>query len=345
MGSLLPLPGQAPKYAQLYILDKDVANEEWRRRNSNLDPSVMLDLDTMLQEHNPFVQLYKKAHQIMAEKPPEEQANVQAQIILADGTDPRRYNLPTTEEVAAIIPGSGEQELNQHRDIILRLQGGGLRRISQIHPLYSPLHYVLLFPRGDQGWHTNIPMHGPNTNGKKVTQRCYYAHRLFPRLIEPDTIFRGERLFQQYVVDAWASVEQSELFWVQNNQKKIRADLYQGLKDVVEDSYGSDNVVDMAQQGKRIVLPSSHSGSPRHMFQLFQDSMAICRRYQKPDLFVTMTANPKWPEIQDELLKIHSLNNEPGRHQTAPDRPDIVARVFHQKKEALLKEIKDGMFL
>ena len=61
------------------------------------------------------------------------------------------------------------------------------------------------------------------------------------------------------------------------------------------------------------------------MTQLFQDTMAICRHFHKLDLFLTMTANPKWPEI------IHSLF--PG--QTATHRSDIVSRVFEQKKKAL----------
>jgi len=62
--------------------------------------------------------------------------------------------------------------------------------------------------------------------------------------------------------------------------------------------------------------------------------MAICKHFHKPDLFLIMTANPKWPEI------IHSLF--PG--QTATDRPDIVSRVFEQKKKALLKLIDNGFF-
>ena len=62
--------------------------------------------------------------------------------------------------------------------------------------------------------------------------------------------------------------------------------------------------------------------------------MAICRHFHKPNLFLTMTANPKWPEI------IHSLF--PG--QPATDRPDIVSRVFEQKKKALLKLINNGFF-
>jgi len=56
-------------------------------------------------------------------------------------------------------------------------------------------------------------------------------------------------------------------------------------------------------------------GSPRFMTQLFQNAIAICRHFHKPDLFLTMTANSKWPEI------IYSLF--PG--QTATDHPDIVS--------------------
>ena len=45
-----------------------------------------------------------------------------------------------------------------------------------------------------------------------------------------------------------------------------------------------------------------------------------------------MTCNPEWPEIQKELL--------PG--QKWPDRPDLVARVFKIKLDALVKEINSG---
>lgn len=73
--------------------------------------------------------------------------------------------------------------------------------------------------------------------------------------------------------------------------------------------------------GKRIVLPSSFPGSPRAMIQDFQDAMAIVAKYGKPDLFQTITCNPGWREIKENL--------EPG--QTASDRPDLIARVFKLK--------------
>ena len=59
--------------------------------------------------------------------------------------------------------------------------------------------------------------------------------------------------------------------------------------------------------------------------------MAITRKFGKPDLFITFTCNPKWPEIQSSLFS-----------DEAPlDRPDICARVFKIKSDSLLKDIKE----
>lgn len=71
------------------------------------------------------------------------------------------------------------------------------------------------------------------------------------------------------------------------------------------------------------------------MQQRFQDAMAIARRFRKVDIFMTVTANPQWEEITRELL--------PG--QTSYDRPDLVARVFQMKKQAILEDIQaNGIF-
>ena len=72
---------------------------------------------------------------------------------------------------------------------------------------------------------------------------------------------------------------------------------------------------DIGPLGRKLILPSSYVGSSRFMTQLFRDAMAICRHFHKPDLFLTMTTNSKWPEI------IHSLFSG----QTATDHPDIVS--------------------
>ena len=63
--------------------------------------------------------------------------------------------------------------------------------------------------------------------------------------------------------------------------------------------------------------------------------MAIAQYYQKIDLFITMTANPHWAEVERELL--------PG--QEPSDRPELITRVFRLKKDTLLQDImKNGIF-
>ena len=112
------------------------------------------------------------------------------------------------------------------------------------------------------------------------------------------------------------------------NQKQLRADLYQNIADTLLES-------DVDKVGRSVILPASHIGSPRDQHSQFQDAMAIVRRYGKPDLFVTFTCNPAWPEILEHL--------EEG--QKAEDRPDIVNRIFQLKLAALENEIiEEGIF-
>ena len=85
----------------------------------------------------------------------------------------------------------------------------------------------------------------------------------------------------------------------------------------------------LENMGTRVILPSTVTQSPRYFNQLYQDSMAMVRRYGKPDLFITMTCNPKWDEITRELLP----------NQVPNDRPDIIARVFMSKLTSLMDDL------
>jgi hypothetical protein len=123
----------------------------------------------------------------------------------------------------------------------------------------------------------------------------------------------GKRLYQEWGVDQYSKVESQWLFYIHNNQDPLRAAIYGGVADVV-----ANNDANIDNLGRLIVLPSSFIGGHRHMAQLYQDSMAIVRQYGKPDLFSTMTCNPKWEEIVSAL--------KPGK--IANDRPDLVTRVF-----------------
>jgi len=61
-------------------------------------------------------------------------------------------------------------------------------------------------------------------------------------------------------MDVYATIEQNRLRYLRLNQKKLCADLYQGLQDAI---VASDN--NATTIGQRIILPSSFTGSPCHM--------------------------------------------------------------------------------
>ncbi|KAF9221061.1 hypothetical protein BS17DRAFT_797303 [Gyrodon lividus] len=90
MGSLIPNEGHDPCYAQ----------------------QTLADLHDMLFNFHPYVNIYKQAYQ---------HPDLHVQLHFTEGTDARRYNLPTINEIAAIIPGDGSEALNENHDIVLQL--------------------------------------------------------------------------------------------------------------------------------------------------------------------------------------------------------------------------------
>ncbi|XP_034936444.1 uncharacterized protein [Chelonus insularis] len=172
-------------------------------------------------------------------------------------------------------------------------------------PNVEPLVYSLFYPHGTKGWHKDISCVNKN---KSITRNAYIKYRLAIRN-DFNKFLLGRRLFQQWVVDSYVKIEKDRIRYCKNNQKQLRVETYQGLIDYSHKKSNDTN----SQIGKMIILPSSFINSPRSMLQLYQDSMAIVRKYGKPDIFLTMTCNPKWLEIEENLL--------PG--QTVADRPDL----------------------
>jgi hypothetical protein len=335
-GPLHPTANNTPAFAQLFFYDPDEATTTRNAQHPQLNGQLLRLLTDMLHDCNPFISLYKTANEQLRSNTVSQRdlrvlLNPRMQLILEAGADRRRNNLPTSTEVAAIIINN-EYDLPCERDIVLTERRDGteqsyLRRISQNHAAYMPLHYVLLFPYGELGFHWGLTVNAISRARvrTRLCQRAFYRYRLHVRNDVFFVLHRGGRLFQQYVVDAWASCDANKLDWLRNNQNNIRADVYNGLADNLR----RDNV-DAATLGRRFILPSSYTGGARFMQKLFQDSMTIVRHFGRPTLFITFTANPNWSEIRDEL--------EPG--QTATDRPDIVARVFQMKAKQLIEDVK-----
>ena len=67
------------------------------------------------------------------------------------------------------------------------------------------------------------------------------------------------------------------------------------------------------------------------MRQKMHDIIAISNSPGHPDIFVTMTFHPNWPEIQNALLL----------DQRADDRPELCDHVFRMELKILLKHLKE----
>ncbi|CAN7111832.1 unnamed protein product, partial [Brassica rapa subsp. narinosa] len=252
IGSVKPNPNEAAKFSQLYI--HDTQNEVQNRISalsgsadkSKLRADLVESIMQMLRDSNVHVQTFRNAMDRFNDE--SECEDVKLVLIHNRQKDGRVYNLPTSSEVAALVPGDFQLHMDK-RDIILEKYSGKLKRINELHPCYLPLQYPLIFPYGEDG---------------------------------------------KFVAAA------------------------------------SDGFSSLPIEGNRIIIPSSFTGGPRYMHQMYLDAMTICKYYGFPDLFITFTCNPKWPELTRYFQK-YNLRAE--------DRPDLCCRLFKVKLDTLMDDL------
>ncbi|CAN1185183.1 ATP-dependent DNA helicase PIF1 [Linum perenne] len=102
----------------------------------------------------------------------------------------RQYELPSGTDLAGLIPGDFEPD-REDRDIIVNNSSTGLTRITSLNPLFDSLHFPLLFPHGDDGFHTNI-------------SRGESDSRNLGRIILPSTFTSSVRYMKQLFLDGMA---------------------------------------------------------------------------------------------------------------------------------------------
>ncbi|XP_022041325.1 uncharacterized protein LOC110943902 [Helianthus annuus] len=157
--------------------------------------------------------------------------------------------------------------------------------------------------------------------------REFFAYRVQDRINQFSLILNSRRLFQQFLVDAYTMIESERLNYIRLQQKNLRSDSYESLCEL-----RNKGQQDISKVGKRIFLPSSFTGGARYMMQNYLDAMAICKWFGYPDFFITITCNPKWPEVK-RFLRDTNLKPE--------DRPDILTRLFKIKLDSICKDFKE----
>uniref|UniRef100_A0A453IA13 Helitron helicase-like domain-containing protein n=1 Tax=Aegilops tauschii subsp. strangulata TaxID=200361 RepID=A0A453IA13_AEGTS len=160
--------------------------------------------------------------------------------------DQRRYNVPISSEVAAIWVEGSELCKYFERSIVLFGNDNKRYSIQPYYGCYDPLSYPLFFPRGEIGWHPEIPKNSVNLNEMLQSRRCGRQSL--------DTV-------NDYSNNMWlicTSRLKAQDWTIKKHQKQIRADLYQGVVDRLQ---AGENRAD--EVGKRTIVPSSFIGGRR----------------------------------------------------------------------------------
>ncbi|XP_022031084.1 uncharacterized protein LOC110932031 [Helianthus annuus] len=341
MGSLKPPDGNEAKFCQLYIHDteNEITNRQalFSKRtkpssptDKELDVEMIEYLRALLDSQNMLVKTYRMVRDHFHQSP---EANLSLRLIYRRENDGRTYNLPTTSEVAALVVGDIDKAIDHH-DIVVETQSGMLQRISELHPSYLALQYPLLFPYGDDGYRVDIPHRDFMSTQKKIKPKCtmreFFSYRIQDRTYGFSLILNGRRLLQQFLVDAYTMIESERLKYIRRQQANLRSETFENLQ-----KYKSKGKEVLTDTGKPVILPSSFTGGARFMQQNYLDAMALCKWYGYPDFFITITCNPKWPEVK-RFLKDSTIKAE--------DRPDILCRLFKMKLDSLLKDLKDSKY-
>ena len=250
MGPLHHDAGGKPCFAQLYVLD---SRDETTKRFNNMNVSSLLKTDRELRmmeellaiiqrnvhQHNPFVRDIRQLLEM-----PQERLQSGKIIISAraqpKNAPPRVYNPQVNLNELSIVT-------NEIRhDFVIYLRGGGQRIIHDLNPKAMPLHFTLLFIQGTPGWDVD---HKQNNNStKRLSAREFFAFHMNTRLTHSDYIFSAGRLFQEWILNSWITVENQRLKFFFHNQKDLRADSYKNVKDFVDKRHRADSLFDDVQE-------------------------------------------------------------------------------------------------
>ena len=116
ISQIVPEDGNKPNFSQIYIYDQENELDNQLQNFKKLDRVLLKELQDMMKEVNPYVQLYCHVGDVIKENPAKD-----VKLILqakSNQVDPCRYNLPTGTDIAVIMPTDQNQSASK-RDIVV----------------------------------------------------------------------------------------------------------------------------------------------------------------------------------------------------------------------------------
>ncbi|XP_049360758.1 uncharacterized protein LOC125825469 [Solanum verrucosum] len=207
--------------------------------------------------------------------------NLQVRIAANASLDQRVYNKPSVDQVAAIWVDGNNPNTPFERDIAEKQVG--------------TKEYKNVANRSTTAKHLQIQVSNRQDYHPQLLWGCWPMKH------------------KQFVVDIYIKIETTRLEYYRFEQSNYRREILEGIVDSVSaGEYRGDKV------GQRVFLSGSFIGGPRDMRRRYMDAMALVQEFGRPDVFITMTCNPDWVEIQEQLR----LGQRPQ------DRPDLRIFIF-----------------
>ena len=138
------------------------------RSNLNLRPHTLTSLQTCLRNVNPYIPSFKAAIELQT-------VNTDVQLNIDAKRRPTgEQRASSTFQQAAKWLSSCPVDMPNKLDIIVHSRQGSLKQISTTHRSYYPLHYILLFPFGTDGYHLDLF----TSAQQRITPSDFYRHML-----------------------------------------------------------------------------------------------------------------------------------------------------------------------
>ena len=313
-------------------------------RSSVIEPSTLQTVQALVELHNPFATYLRQLgldeheHHVLelSWKPSDQQSSELASVVYKpDFTTPSERSLCVY------------RTSNQFHDALPDMQplGHNGYSLGMHSPVADAMQYVLLFwgAHKDAGYcwqteqnmadrakreghqnhhkishleHTRYRMLAPERTTDGLLDQAFMLSTQAGHVLPFNRFQVSDRLAGEWLINSFMKLEDERLMY----QRK-HSNVLMGRAPGVGDSHTAKH------------LHHSLHGSPAHMKLKVADGLHIVHKMGKPLFFITLTCNPKWPEITSALL--------PG--QAAADHPSLTTRVFKLKKEALLDRLKAGL--
>ena len=119
-----------------------------------VDVEIVEGLTRMLDENNKLVQYFRSAREEVKKGQQEEFKLI---LISSQAANGRPNIIGPSNEVAGLIVNASA-DTTGCRDTVCQTRQGYLKRVFETDAFFMQLLFPLLFPRGEDGYHTKIPL-------------------------------------------------------------------------------------------------------------------------------------------------------------------------------------------